>query len=211
MKAVVISGGQPVSDSVAHYYLKDADIIICADKGAEYALHYKVAPDIIVGDMDSIDDSKLSFFSNSIVETSPKEKDYTDTHIAVMRALEKGADRITVICATGLRSDHAIANIRLLLHIDKNGAKGIIADDQNTIFLCTGETIFNNKKGTTVSLISLSENTEGINTEGFKYPLNDCNADLAWTTGISNEIISDFARISISKGRLLVFEINSNL
>lgn len=210
MKAVVISGGQPVSDSVAHYHLRDADIIICADKGAEYALRYKVVPDIIVGDMDSIDDTKLSFLKDSIIEISQKEKDYTDTHLAVMKALEKGADTITLICATGLRSDHAIANIRLLLYIDDNAAEGIIADDQNTIFLCTGETVFNNKKGTTVSLISLSENTEGINLEGFKYPLNNWYADLAWTTGISNEIVSDFARISISKGRLLVFEIHSH-
>lgn len=209
MKAVVISGGQPVSDSVAQFHLKDADFIVCADKGAEYAFRYNVVPDIIVGDMDSIDASKLSLYKNSIIETSPKDKDYTDTRLAVMKAIEKGADAITLICATGLRGDHTIANIRLLLFIDENGAKGIIADNENTISLCTDETVFANKKGTTISLISISENTENINLEGFKYPLNDFYADLSWTTGISNEIISDFARITISRGRLLVFEIHS--
>lgn len=210
MKAVVISGGQPVKDSVAQFYLKDADFIVCADKGAEYALGYNVVPNIIVGDMDSIADSTLSFFSGSKIEKSPKEKDYTDTHLAVKKAIESGADAITVICATGLRSDHSVANIRLLIYMEANGVRGLIADNENIISLCTDKMIFEGKKGTTVSLISLSDNTKGINLEGFKYPLINCDADLSWTTGISNEIISDFAKITISQGRLLVFEIVSN-
>lgn len=209
MKAVIISGGQFVSPNLALTYLNEADYIICADKGAEYADSYGIVPDIIVGDMDSADRSKLSGASLSKILLSPREKDYTDTHLAVIKAIEAGADDVTVLCATGLRSDHSLANIRLLLFIHECKAKGRIVDDENTITLCTSETVFINKKGLTVSILSLSDATEGINLTGFKYPLENQDAGLGWTTGISNEIVDDYARINIGSGRLLVFEIHN--
>jgi thiamine pyrophosphokinase len=209
MKAVVISGGHPVSIKKAGSFLDEADYIICADKGAEYAEAYGVVPDLIVGDMDSADKSRLSETMLSKIVISPREKDYTDTHLAVMNAIENKADEITMLCATGLRSDHSLANIRLLLLIADYGVAGKIVDDENTISLCTGETEFVGKTGTTISIISLADTTTGITLDGFKYPLENHDAGLMWTTGISNEIISPAARISIESGCLLVFEIHN--
>jgi len=210
MNAVIVSGGQPLSKMRAKAILSDIDYVICADKGAQYASDYGIIPDLVVGDMDSVDGVILANIDKSKILVSPTEKDYTDTHLAVIKALEKGANQITIICATGLRSDHAIANIRLLLFIESNGAEGKIIDDENIISLCTGITEFKNKIGTTVSLIALSDKVEGITLSGFKYPLNNCNADLAWTTGISNEIIADKAIITLVTGHLLIFEIHND-
>ena len=210
MKAVVVSGGQQLSESRARVILSDVDYVVCADKGAMYAADYDIVPDLVVGDMDSVDEASLSLIDKSKILISPREKDYTDTHLAVIKALEKGADQITIICATGLRSDHAIANIRLLLFIDSKGATGKIIDDENIISLCTGKIEFDNKVGTTISLITMSDNVEGITLSGFMYPLNNCNADLSWTTGISNEIIAEKAVITVSSGNLLIFEIHNN-
>jgi thiamine pyrophosphokinase len=164
---------------------------------------------LIVGDMDSADISMLSDAMLSKISVSPKEKDYTDTHLAVISAIEQGADEITILCATGLRSDHSLANIRLLIFMDSAGITGSIVDDENTISLCTAKTEFLDKTGTTVSILSVSDTTKGITLDGFKYPLNDFDAGLMWTTGISNEIISPHASISIKSGRLLVFEIHN--
>lgn len=210
MKAVVVSGGQPLSKSRAKAILLNTDYVVCADKGAMYAADYGIIPDLVVGDMDSVDEVSLLAIDESKILVSPREKDYTDTHLAVIKALEKGADQITIICATGNRSDHAIANIRLLLFIDSKGSEGIIIDDENIISLCTGITEFNNKVGTTVSLIALADKVEGITLSGFKYPLKNYNADLSWTTGISNEIIAEKAIITVTSGNLLIFEIYNN-
>ena len=140
MKAVVISGGLDISKQRAMACLKDSDFIICADKGAEYAQMYGVTPDMIVGDMDSVDTAKLDRYEKKLISISPREKDFTDTHLAVIKALEAGADEIAVICATGLRSDHALANIRLLIYIYENNAAGKIIDegkvnDENVVVL----------------------------------------------------------------------------
>lgn len=207
MKAVVISGGNPLSRENALSYLKETDFVVCADKGIEYALSYGVNPDLAVGDMDSVDSAALLKIDKSKIILSSAEKDFTDTHLAVIKAIEAGADDISIICATGLRSDHSMANIRLLLIIDEAGAHGRIADDENIITLCTDKTIFKDKTGTTVSLLALSDDTRGIALDGFKYPLDNVSAGLAWTTGISNVIISSKAEITLESGKLLVFEI----
>ncbi|MFO7610919.1 MAG: thiamine diphosphokinase [Clostridia bacterium] len=208
MKAVVISGGQRIKKERALKIMGDADLIVCADKGAEYAFFYGIRPHLIVGDMDSVDKGVIADTGVSKVIVSPKEKDLTDTHLAVIKALEAGADDITLICATGLRSDHGLANIRLLIYINECGVLGRIVDDINTIMLCDHETIFEGEIGLTVSILAASDKVEGITLKGFKYPLEDKTAGMGWTTGISNIIVSDYASISIKSGKLLVFSIH---
>ena len=207
MKAVIISGGNRVGIEKVMSVMKDCDILLCADHGADHALSYGLVPDCIIGDMDSIDPGSVSAVKSSEIIVTPAEKDYTDTDLAVEKAIESGCDRIDVLCATGLRSDHAIANIRLLLRMETHGVKGRIIDDENTIYLCTDKVTFKGMTGKTVSFISLDCSTTGITLDGFKYPLNDFEAGLSWVSGISNIIISDNASVTIKRGSLLVFEI----
>ena len=48
--------------------------------------------DFLLGDYDSVDKDVLDRYkSNTEFEIYPKEKDYTDTHLAIMTALKKGA------------------------------------------------------------------------------------------------------------------------
>jgi len=210
MKAVVISGGERISREKALFSVSDCDVLICADRGCDHALYFGLIPDYVVGDMDSVDPDSLEVLNNSIIISSSPEKDYTDTHLAVSKAIELGCDSIDILCATGLRSDHFMANIRLLLFIDKCGAMGRIIDDENMIYLCTGRTVFKDKKGMTVSLVSIDCDTKGITLKGFKYPLSGYDAGLDWTTGISNVVVEDNASLEINSGKLLVFEISES-
>lgn len=207
MKALVISGGTRIEREKALEAARGCEIIICADKGAEYALYYGIKPDLIIGDMDSVNKDILNQFKQAKIETASPEN-YTDTHLAVVRAMESGADDITMICATGIRNDHFIANVRLLITIHEGGATGRIIDDTNAIYLCTGNTWITDKKGMTLSLIAASDKVKGITLEGFKYPLNNFDAGMGWVTGISNELISNRAHVSVDSGMLFVFEVH---
>jgi thiamine pyrophosphokinase len=46
----------------------------------------------------------------------------------------------------------------------------------------------------------------GLTLEGMKYPLENATLTGDTTRGISNEIAADMAHISLTNGRLLVFE-----
>ena len=53
------------------------------------------------------------------IEKFSTEKDYTDTELALRRAIDDGADIITIFGATGGRLDHLLANIRILYYAYK--------------------------------------------------------------------------------------------
>ncbi|HCK66028.1 MAG TPA: thiamine diphosphokinase, partial [Anaerolineae bacterium] len=60
------------------------------------------------------------------------------------------------------------------------------------------------RSGDIVSLIPWGGNVEGVFTENLKWKLNNEILFFDKTRGISNEMISDVAKISITKGLLLV-------
>src|SRR2546426_831436 len=78
--------------------LKDADLVIAADGGAETALAWGRTPDVIVGDLDSLDDALRRTLEarGAVVETYPRAKDQTDGEIALRAALARGARSIRI-------------------------------------------------------------------------------------------------------------------
>ncbi len=65
----------------------------------------------------------------------PPEKDYTDTEIAIMEAMKRGADTIYLFGGLGTRADHSLGNIGLLLTTKNKGARLLIVDDHNKMYL----------------------------------------------------------------------------
>jgi thiamine pyrophosphokinase len=158
--------------------------------------------------MDSI--KKIPKNSHSIKMIKyPKEKDKTDTEIAIEFALENKASEILLFGMTSLsRMDHSLNNILLLKNLAE---KGII----NTLFVNSftrlsaikEHIIIYKRKGNLVSLIPLSQKVKGITTTGLKYRLKNGSLSRDKTRGISNILISKEAEIRIDKGVLLVIQI----
>ena len=64
------------------------DIVIAADSGVELARAFSVKVDYAVGDFDSIEDpSLLNLLEKENVFSYDRDKDYTDTEIALEKAL----------------------------------------------------------------------------------------------------------------------------
>ena len=64
-------------------------LIICCDGGARYFQYLRIKPDVIIGDMDSIDPALLASYSTSGIKIIkyPAKKDFTDTELALDYAL----------------------------------------------------------------------------------------------------------------------------
>ena len=128
MRAVIFSGGEMGEDT--NYVPLHGDYIICADSGYRYCALLGIKPDILIGDFDSLTD-----YAGENVIRHKKEKDETDTHLAVKLAFEKGYKKIVIYGALGGREDHALANIYLLKKILDNGADGLIDSGKNKLFV----------------------------------------------------------------------------
>ena len=206
----IVSGGPADPEFVADYIEKfGSDIVIAADKGLDTCARSGIVPDIVLGDYDSTDmrgrvDELRS--SGVYVEVYPAEKDFTDTEAAVMCALEKGAEEIVILGATGGRLDHFLANLDLCLVPLRRGVRCTIVDERNEIrLLDRGITLCADEAaGRYVSLIPFTDCVSGVTLTGLKYPL--LNADLVRgsSLGVSNEIIGEAARIDFREGILIL-------
>jgi len=116
MKTLIVTGGS-LDISWAKDFVRtiNAEYIIAADSGLKYIDELGLVPDMILGDYDSVEDGLLDKYKSIDIKTYPKEKDYTDTHIAIINALKAGASVIYILGATGTRMDHTFTNICLLL------------------------------------------------------------------------------------------------
>lgn len=142
------------------------------------------------------------------MEVFPREKDKTDTQIAIELALMRGAEDIELMGATGSRLDHTLANLHLLLLPLQLKREACILDGNNKIYLKDTSFLIEKGKqyGNYVSLLPFSEKVEGLTLKGFQYPLDGIILEAGDSLGISNEIVEEQAAVEFSKGILLVIE-----
>ena len=112
MKTLIVTGGSLDICWVKEFIKTiNAEYIIAADSGLKYIDELGLVPDMILGDYDSVEDGLLDKYKSIDIKTYPREKDYTDTHIAIINALKAGASDIYILGATGTRMDHTFTNI----------------------------------------------------------------------------------------------------
>lgn len=202
MRKCIIFAGGVISDYSFINIEKD-DYIICADGGYIHALKLRIKPDCILGDFDTFDKSGLP--EDCKVLTYSAIKDYTDTMLAAMHALENGFKHITIYGASGGRFDHTMANVQTLLYVHKKGGTGVMVDENNIISLQTeGKMQYKKREGYYFSLFSLSDSCNGITETGTFYTLKNATLTNDFPLGVSNKIVDDYAEVFLESGTLLV-------
>ncbi|MFT5872257.1 MAG: thiamine pyrophosphokinase [Clostridium sp.] len=206
MKIIIISGGKPPSKELLIKEIMANTFLIGADSGANCLYDYNIKPDLLVGDFDSIDKKVLEYFkkSNCIIDIYPTEKDFTDTEIAVKKALCMKPNEIVFLGCTGSRVDHLLGNIGMLKICLENGVKACIKDENNNIRLIDAGTTLNGTVGDTFSLQSYGDEIIGLTIEGAKYPLNNYNLKIGQSITISNEFAVPLVQLKFKAGTLMI-------
>lgn len=182
--------------------LRESDYVIACDSGYRHAKKANIVPDLVVGDFDSY----YGQIPKGIeVYTAPKEKDDTDTMLAVKLAFEKGMTDFLLLGATGGRIDHQLANISTAAYIAERGGKCKIADYHNEIFaLKNGKVTIEKRMSWAASVLSYTDVSKGVSYTGLKYDLTDATLYSTIPLGVSNEIIAEQATIEVKDGILMV-------
>ena len=181
-------------------------LVICCDGGVRHLQQMGINPDVILGDMDSIDPVQLESYSRQDVKIIkyPVSKDFTDTELALDYAINHKPEAIYIWGALGGRLDHTLANVFLLEKTKALPIKTYLIDEYCEVFLLIGDVTIKESVGQTVSLIALSPQVEGITLRGFLYPLDDAILRMGESRAVSNIINDDDAKISVRSGSLLV-------
>lgn len=206
MRAVVVSGGALLDTPRVRRVLDQAELLICADRGAVTLLELGYTPTIVLGDMDSIDPAVLVTGKLQLL-TFERRKDQTDTELALDYALEHGATQITILAALGgQRFDHALANVLLLARPDLAAVSLTLLDGARVVERAhpARPVELAGEPGDYVSLVPLDPYVEGVTTAGLEYPLQQATLTRGSTYSISNELVNRSARISVTQGLLVV-------
>ena len=115
-----IVGAGDMSDTKLN--IPNGAFIIAADAGYNALANAGIAPNLIVGDFDSL--GKVPSVGE-IVMHEP-EKDDTDMLLAVREALSRDAEHIVIFGGMGGRPDHEYANLQTLAYIANHRAKGYL-------------------------------------------------------------------------------------
>lgn len=186
MKRAVIFGAAPVSDwSFAAAYLREGDIVICADGGIAGAKALGFSPNWYVGDSDS---GGHPLGCNC--DLLPSEKDVTDLDMAVSRALDLGADILILLGCTGGREDHHLSAIGQLERVFLAGKQAVIVDERNEIsVLRTGITeVSYDPAYRYFGIVPLDRVMRDVSIIGAKYEVSHIDLLRHQSLGISNEL-----------------------
>ncbi|MBQ0140300.1 MAG: thiamine diphosphokinase [Kurthia sp.] len=209
--AIVVAGG-PEEEIVLNDFLFAHDdlLYIGADHGAISLLNLEITPHAAVGDFDSLTKEEWTRIQACVKDVTgfQAEKDETDTELAILKALEARPDRIYITGVTGGRLDHYESNLHTVYRLQKKFPQipMYIMNPTNCIqFLFEGtHRIKKEPFYKYLSFYPFRGNVENMTLDGVKYETKDVTIEVGSGRFTSNEITSDSATASFTKGCCLM-------
>lgn len=199
---IIMANGSFPETSLPLEMLRKASFIIACD-GATGALHEAgIIPDAIVGDLDSIPAPFRRLYADRIHIVEDQE--INDLTKAVRYAHSIGQQEVLILGATGLREDHTLGNISLLMDYASIFRKVEMLSDYGQFTPLLQTATLPSHPGQQVSIFSMYPEGK-ISTSGLKWPI--CNRKLtSWWQGSLNEAIGNEFTIELSpEARVIVY------
>lgn len=205
-RIIIFANGTLPNLEQARALLRRDDFILCADGGTRHALALGLTPNLIIGDMDSIEVAEWKKLEekNIPVELFPRDKNETDLELAINKAIEMKPTEIVIVAALGGRMDHTLANIALLANTQYATRSICLDDGVEQLQFCRAQAEVRGRSGDIVSLIPWGDPVHGVQTENLKWKLDNETLYPERSRGISNEMTADVANIKIESGLLLI-------
>lgn len=201
MKGILFTGGAAPEYNFVKDEIGEAKIIIAADSGYDSAINMGVKPDVVIGDMDSINNINIlqEYLKENVLEFS-KDKDETDTELGIQYLKDHHYDEIVIIGGGGGRMDHFLA---ILLLFDREFSPDIWYTNDTRFQKISGSCSIQYRKGQLVSFFPTGRGVCRMKSKGLKWPLDG----LEWRRGdmgISNITTEDPFFIEMLEGRLIM-------
>ena len=185
-KIVILANGQFPSEPRCLSILKGAGKIICCDGAADKLIDAGLTPQLIIGDLDSLSDEARAQHRSILIRDEDQESN--DLTKAIRYCMEKAYASVSILGATGLREDHTLGNISLMLEYFPGIELKIISDFGSFFLVRSGEAIAS-RAGEKISIFSV-DNRIRVSARGLKYPLEELQLS-NWYRASLNEATSD--------------------
>ena len=190
---VILCDGLFPSEPYPLYLLDSAPGVVCCDGALSKLLAHNPSarPLAVVGDLDSLSEELRAQYSALIVrESEQDDNDLTKAMRWVLRTHPEVSE-IVILGATGLREDHTIGNLGLLMEytrlFDLDGRKVSMVSDFGTAFAITDTCDLHLGEGRRFSLFS-ADNTLRISSEGLRWPTDEVVFDAWWKATLNRTV-----------------------
>jgi len=183
---VILANGLFPSRPQSLELLRAAEKLICCDGAADKLIGFGLKPHVIIGDMDSLSQEARRTYASILIRDEDQESN--DLTKAVRYCMDMGHSSVSILGATGLREDHTLGNISLMLEYFPVIEVRMISDYGIFILVKSGEKI-DSFPGERISVFSV-DNRVRVHASGLKYPLNDLQLS-NWYTASLNQATSD--------------------
>ena len=199
---VILANGDFPTHPIPLRILKNTKSIICCDGAVNNLENNGRGPEFIIGDMDSISADLKDKYSKIII--SKPDQDENDLRKAISWAEDNNVTKAAILGASGKRDDHSLANIFTLLQYPSK-LNLTIYTNYGIFSVVKGEQKFDSFTGEQVSLFSADQNIK-ITSTYLKYNLNNKKLTTLYS-GSLNESTNDIFTLSISHGKILVYQV----
>jgi len=194
----VILNGQMPTDYAIINQITNSDYIIAVDGSANKLFDLEIIPDVIIGDLDSL--QNISNKNIELVKTPNQNK--TDFRKTLEWCIEKNILNISIFGISGESEDHFLGNYYTLSDFgEKISWKAFT--DFSVISPCMGNKKFESFKGQKVSLFCM-KGSSIVNSENLEYPLQSYHLKPS-DDAIRNLSLEDYFTIE-STTTILVFQ-----
>jgi thiamine pyrophosphokinase len=178
------------------------DLLVAADGGARRLRELGLWPDVLVGDLDSLDPEAAAALTGAGVPLvrHPVRKDFTDGELAVDEALARGAGCVLLAGALG-DLDHELGHLAVLRRLTGRGVRARLVAPRLLVAVLVApvRACLSGAAGARVSLAALSGDAV-LSLRGLSYPLDRHTLRADGCLGLGNEAIADETIVEVHSG-----------
>ena len=208
MPILLFANGDIENSAWLAKHLQSAHAVIAVDGGARHLQTHRKDPDVLIGDLDSLDPRKVEQLQNrgTKIIRYPAAKDETDLELALLYAVNQSIwedQPLLIFGVLGGRLDQTLANILLLAHPQLTDRDVRILEEHQQAWLVSDSTQIHGQTGDMVSLVPLGGSVEIEQTIGLEWPLIKETLSFGPARGVSNRLTQPTATVKINRGQLL--------
>ena len=182
--------------------LRSAERIVCCDGAAAKLLRAGLEPDLIVGDLDSLDPALKKRFKKRLVRETEQETNDLSKAFRVCMAL--GWRTVAILGAGGRREDHLLGNNSQLPLFAAAGADVRMETDFGTFLPVLSSASFERPAGTKLSIFSFHPEMP-VTASGLKYPLDKLRLPFWWCGTLNETDAPEFSLTFDGRAPLLLY------
>lgn len=207
MRSLLV-GGAPSkgSESLVKSLASSVGHVLAVDGGGALCLAAGIRPDVVIGDLDSLEPAsaqELASLDVPFIRFSA-DKDATDLDLALEHARSVGVDRIVLTGVATGRLDHTLGVLgSLARNADLRPAVEELTVSISILSADDRERLRVTPFGATVSAIALLEPAV-LSATGVRWPLDRAALAPLETLGVSNVVLGDEAVFTAHMGRLAI-------